>query len=133
MRLPLATFVLIAVMALTACGGAVPVDLVPATPAGGESTAPPMGGGPGVVAPVFLDATTTTAEVAVGRFIVFNVDKPASWTMTADPADLVVLTPGSESADLVTNPGAETKAAGSVTVTLKNTAGDTLVFTITIK
>ena len=87
-----------------------------------------------VIGPVFLDAAQTSAEVVVGRTLVFNVEDPGAWTMAADPADLVELTPGGEKDGATFNPGAAALAAGSVTVTLTNgTSGEVLTFAITIK
>jgi hypothetical protein len=83
---------------------------------------------------VFLDAAQTSAEVTVGRTLVFNVEDPGAWTMAADPADLVELTPGGEKDGATFNPGAAALAAGSVTITLTNgTSGEVLTFAITIK
>jgi hypothetical protein len=66
--------------------------------------------------------------------VVFNVEDPGAWTMTADPADLVQLTPGGELDGATFNPGAATLAPGSVTVTLTNGgSGEVLTFAITIK
>ena len=99
---------------------------------GGESESP--SGSTQVIGPVILDATQTSAEVALGRTVVFNVEDPGAWTMTADPADLVQLTPGGELDGATFNPGAATLAAGSVTVTLTNGgSGEVLTFAITIK
>jgi len=99
---------------------------------GGASASP--SGSTQVFGPVILDATQTSAEVAVGRTVVFNVEDPGAWTMTADPADLVQLTPGGELDGATFNPGAATLAAGSVTVTLTNGgSGEVLTFAIMIK
>jgi hypothetical protein len=66
--------------------------------------------------------------------VVFNVEDPGAWTMAADPADLVELTPGGELDGATFNPGAAALAAGSVTITLTNgTSGEVLTFAITIK
>ena len=99
---------------------------------GGASESP--SGSTQVIGPVFLDATQTSAEVAVGRTLVFSVEDPGAWAMAADPADLVELTPGGEKDGATFNPGAAALAAGSVTVTLTNgTSGEVLTFEITIK
>jgi len=87
-----------------------------------------------VIGPVILDATQASAEVAVGRTVVFNVEDPGAWTMAADPADLVELTPGGEKDGATFNPGAAALAAGSVTITLTNgMSGEVLTFAITIR
>ena len=86
-----------------------------------------------VIGPVILDSTQTSADVTVGRTIVFNVENPAAWTLSADPADLVQLTPGGESGGATFNPGATALAVGSVTITLTNeTSGEVLTFAISI-
>ena len=87
-----------------------------------------------LVGPVILDATQTSAEVAVGRTVVFNVKDPGTWTLAADPANLVELTVGGERDGATFNPGATALAVGNVSVTLKqSTSGETLTFTLTIK
>ena len=99
---------------------------------GGASESP--SGSTQVIGPVILEATQTSAEVTVGRTVVFNVEDPGAWTMAADPADLVELTPGGELDGATFNPGATALAAGSVTITLTNgTSGEVLTFEITIK
>ena len=87
-----------------------------------------------VIGPVIVEPTQTSAEVTVGRTVVFNVEDPGAWTMAADPVDLVELTPGGELDGATFNPGATALAAGSVTITLTNgTSGEVLTFEITIK
>ena len=100
----------------------------------GSTVSPSPSGSTQIVGPVILDATQTSAEVAVGRTIVFNVEKPGEWTLAADPAGLVELTAGGEKDGATFNPGATTLATGSVTVTLTNgTSGEVLTFALTIK
>lgn len=99
---------------------------------GGASESP--SGSAQVIGPVILEPTQASAEVTVGRTVVFNVEDPGAWTMAADPADLVELTPGGELDGATFNPGAAALAAGSVTITLTNgTSGEVLTFEITIK
>ena len=99
---------------------------------GGASESP--SGSAQVIGPVILEPTQASAEVTVGRTVVFNVEDPGTWTMAADPADLVELTPGGELDGATFNPGATALAAGSVTITLTNsTSGEVLTFAITIK
>ena len=101
---------------------------------GGSSASESPSGSTQVIGPVILDAAQTSAEVTVGRTLVFNVEDPGAWTMAADPADLVELTPGGEKDGATFNPGAAALAAGSVTITLTNgTSGEVLTFAITIK
>ena len=99
---------------------------------GGASESP--SGSAQVIGPVILEPTQTSAEVTVGRTVVFNVEDPGAWMMAADPADLVELTPGGELDGAIFNPGATALAAGNVTITLTNgTSGEVLTFEITIK
>ncbi len=99
---------------------------------GGASESP--SGSAQVIGPVILEPTQASAEVTVGRTVVFNVEDPGAWTMAADPADLMELTPGGELDGATFNPGAAALAAGSVTITLTNgTSGEVLTFEITIK
>jgi hypothetical protein len=99
---------------------------------GGASESP--SGSTQVVGPVILDPTQASAEITVGRTVVFNVEDPGAWTMAADPADLVELTPGGELDGATFSPGAAALAAGNVTITLTNgTSGEVLTFAITIK
>ena len=101
---------------------------------GGSSASESPSGSTQVIGPVILDPTQASAEVTVGRTVVFNVEDPGAWTMAADPADLVELTPGGELDGATFNPGAAALAAGSVTVTLTTgTSGEVLTFVITIK
>jgi hypothetical protein len=54
--------------------------------------------------------------------------------MSADPADLVELTPGGELDGATFNPGAAALATGNVTITLTNgSSGEVLTFEIAIK
>lgn len=103
---------------LAACGGS-------AAP-----TAQPIGGD--IVAPVILDATQTSATVKTGWFIVFNLDDPASWKLSADKPELVELVPGTDDGSMVTNPGAKALKAGDVKITLDN-GTEQIVYAITIQ
>ena len=86
-----------------------------------------------VIGPIILDATQTSAAIPVGRTVVFNVEDPGAWALTAEPTDLVALTAGGEQGGATFNPGAETLAPGTVEVTLTNAAtGETLTFQLTI-
>jgi hypothetical protein len=100
---------------------------------GSTASASPIGSTQ-VIGPVILDATKTSGEVGVGNMVVFNVEDPGAWTLAADPAALVELSPGGEKDGATFNPGATALAAGSVTVTLTNgTTGEVLAFSLTIK
>jgi hypothetical protein len=83
---------------------------------------------------VILDANQTSAELTVGRTVVFNVATPGAWTLAADPEGLVELTPGGKKAGAIFNPGATALSAGDVIITLTNgETGETLSFSISIK
>jgi hypothetical protein len=115
----LASLAFVLAIALSGCGGAA------ATP-----TAQPIGGD--IMAPLILDATTTTGTIKVNQFVVFNVDDPASWSLTADKPDLVELVPGKDDGSSVSNPGAKGLKAGVVKIGLEN-GSQSLVYTITIE
>jgi hypothetical protein len=101
---------------------------------GGGAVSPAPSESAQVIGPVILDPTQTTAEVALGRTVVFNVEDPGAWTLSAEPADLVELTQGGEQDGASFKPGALPLAAGSVTVSLTHgTSGEVLTFTLTIK
>jgi hypothetical protein len=115
--------VLLAGLLVAACSGTPSPSPVPSgSPAGGE-----------VVGPVILDAETTSASVTVGRWVVFNVDDPTTWEISAAPEGVVKVQKGYDDGSAVFNPGAEALKAGVATVTLTNPAGDTLVYTITVQ
>ena len=110
--------------------------LVAGCGSGSPSPSPVPSGAPasaGIVGPVILDAQTTSATVAVGRMVVFNVQNPESWAVSADPAGVVSVQKGYSDGSATFNPGAEAVAAGTATVTLTSAAGDKLVFTITVQ
>jgi len=117
----------LAIAATVAACGASGATAVPSNPPAASGA----GGDAGVIAPTILDASATTAQVKVGWFVVFKLDDPAAWTMSADKAGLVELTPGTADGTMVTNPGARALAAGTVKVTLVN-GKTTLVYTLTI-
>jgi hypothetical protein len=115
--------VLLACLSLAACGGTTPPTPAPS----GSPT------GAGLVGPVILDAQTTSATVAVGRMVVFNVDDPETWAISAVPDGVVKVQAGYNDGSATFNPGAEALAPGVATVTLTNPAGDKLEFTITVE
>jgi uncharacterized protein YceK len=117
---------LMASLLLAACGSST-------SPSAATSSAPADSAGAGIVGPVILDADHTSASVAVGRMVVFNVDNPESWAISADPQGIVKVQQGANDGSAIFNPGAEALAPGTATVTLSNPSGDTLVFTITVE
>ena len=119
---------LLAGLFLAACGGTTSATTAPPSigPAGS-----PTGGE--LVGPVILDAQNTSATVTVGRMVVFNVDNPETWEISADPEGVVKVQKGYNDGSATFNPGAEALKAGKATVTLTNPAGDKLVFMITVE
>jgi hypothetical protein len=113
---------LLACLFLVACGGTASSGGPSGSPAGAE-----------LVGPVILDAQTTSATVDVGRMVVFNVDDPETWAISADPEGVVKVQEGYDDGSATFNPGAEALAPGIATVTLTNPAGDRLEFTITVE
>ena len=111
-----------------ACGG---TPSPSATPVSAASSGAPAGAG--VIGPVILDAQTTSATVAVSRLVVFNVDDPTTWEISANPEGVVKVQKGYTDGSATFNPGAEALKPGKATVTLANPAGEKLVFTITVE
>ena len=114
---------LLAGLFLVACGGT-------SSQSPAASGAPPGGE---IVGPVILDAQNTSATVTVGRMVVFNVDNPETWEISAEPDGVVKVQKGYNDGSATFNPGAEAVKPGKATVTLSNPAGDKLVFTITVE
>ncbi len=115
---------LVAGLLVAACGSGSPsASPIPSSSAAGGQ----------VVGPVILDTQTTAATVTVGRMVVFRVDNPETWEITADPAGVVKVQKGYVDGSASFNPGAEAIASGTATVTLTSPAADALVFTITVE
>lgn len=119
---------LLACLFLVACGGG-------ASPSPAQPSAAPSGSpaGAGLIGPVILEGETTSATVAVGRMVVFKVDDPETWAISADPEGIVKVQAGYNDGSATFNPGAEALAPGVATVTLTNPAGDKLEYTITVE
>jgi hypothetical protein len=116
MRL-VASLALVFAIALSACGATSPSP----SPIGGD-----------IVAPVILDSTQTTGTITVGGFVVFNLDNPTSWKLSADKPDLVELIAGTDDGSSVSNPGAKGLKVGDVKITLDD-GSQQIVYNITIK
>ena len=117
---------------LTACGSSGGGSS--SSSAASSSAAPtPDQGGAGMIGPVIVEPGQTTAEAAVGRVVTFNVDDVTAWTIeSSDPAVLAV-TPGKDDGSAQFLPGGEALAAGTATVTLKNSgSGEEWVVTVTV-
>lgn len=114
---------LVAVLTLGACGGT--------TEPGG--TGEP--GGAQVIGPVVIDATTTTATVAVGRVVTFNLEDPAAWTITTASSNgaTVEVSIGDVREGVAFNPGVTALTAGTIVVTLSHPDGTSIDFTLTIE
>lgn len=121
---------LVAGLLVAACSSGSPTN-APAPSASPIPSAPASGAE--LVGPVILDPQTTSATVTVGRMVVFKVDNPETWAISADPAGVVKVQKGANDGSATFNPGAQAVAPGKATVTLANPAGDKLVFTITVK
>lgn len=131
LALPLA-----AALLLAACGTAETASPVTTDPATGIEipTGSPTASAPTVIAPLILDATTTSGSVAVGNTVVFNLADPAGWSLSADRPELVLLKSGLDDGSMVLNPGATALAAGTVVVTATGADGETTIeFTIEIR
>ena len=111
---------LLAALALGACGGTT------------ETTTP---GGAEVIGPVVIDATTTTATVAVGRVVTFNLEDPAAWTVstTSSNGATVEVSIGDVRDGATFNPGVTALTAGTIVVTLDHPDGTSIDFTLTIE
>jgi hypothetical protein len=122
------TGLLIAGIFLAGCG-------TTSSPSAAAPSADSTGSSPGVeiVGPVILDAQHTSATVPVGRMVVFKVDNPETWDISAKPEGVVKVQKGVNDGSATFNPGAEALTPGEATVTLTDSAGDTLVFTVTVE
>ena len=112
--------ILLAALAVGACGGATETD----TPGGAQ-----------VIGPVVIDATTTTATVAVGRVVTFNLEDPAAWTVstTSSNGATVEVSIGDVRDGVTFNPGVTALTAGTIVVTLDHPDGTSIDFTLTIE
>ncbi len=115
--------ILLAALAVGACGGT--------TDPGGTDTP----GGAQVIGPVIIDATTTTATVAVGRVVTFNLEDPAAWTIstTSSNGATVEVSIGDVREGVTFNPGVTALTAGTIVVTLDHPDGTSIDFTLTIE
>ena len=86
-----------------------------------------------VIGPIILGANDATTAVTVGRTIVFDVEDPADWEVTAEPEGLVEISLGGTTGGAVFNPGVTATNPGEVRVTLRRTStGETRVHEISI-
>lgn len=117
----------IAVLAGCSASGSSSMDQA-ATPASSAE----VSDGAGMLPPVIVEPTATTAEAKVGDTVVFNVDKLAGTTISTSTPDLVELTQGGEQDGAEFNPGAKALAAGTAVVTVTNPDSSMRDVTITI-
>lgn len=115
--------ILLAALAVGACGGT--------TDPGGTDTP----GGAQVIGPVVIDATTTTATVAVGRVVTFNLEDPAAWMVstTSSNGATVGVSIGDVREGVTFNPGVTALTAGTIVVTLDHPDGTSIDFTLSIE
>jgi hypothetical protein len=115
--------ILLAALAVGACGGA--------TDPGGTDTP----GGAQVIGPVVIDATTTTATVAVGRVVTFDLEDPADWTIstTSSNGATVEVSVGDVRDGATFNPGVTALTVGTIVVTLDHPDGTSIDFTLSIE
>ena len=112
--------ILLAALAVGACGGATETD----TPGGAQ-----------VIGPVVIDATTTTATVAVGRVVTFDLEDPADWTIstTSSNGATVEVSVGDVRDGATFNPGVTALTVGTIVVTLDHPDGTSIDFTLSIE
>lgn len=96
---------------------------------GAIGTLPP---GSQLGAPFMLGPDAAGATVPLGAFIVFALPDPATWRIAASPEGIVTVRPGSDDGQMVTSPGAQAIAAGTVIVTLTDPAGEAHEYEIVV-
>lgn len=75
-----------------------------------------------MIGPVIVLPHQSEASVEVGRMVVINVDSPTETVISTDRPDLLELSQGRYDGSAWFNPGAQTLAAGTATITV--TQGD---------
>ena len=115
---------------LTACGGSSESTTSSSAAAPSEST----GGEAGMIGPVIVEPGQTTAEVAVGRVITFNVDDVMAWMISSSDEAVLAVTAGKDDGSAQFLPGGEARAPGTAEVTLTNmdNTDETWVVTVTV-
>ena len=103
------------------------------SPSGDGSMSPTPTETTQVVAPTILTKENASAVVKIGSTVVFSVEQPETWTLSASDPNLVELTAGKNEGGMVTNPSALVRAAGSVLVTLTDPSGDEIIFELVIE
>lgn len=114
---------------LTACGSSSSDTTSSSAPAPA-----PTDEGAQVIGPVIVEPGQTAVDVAVGRFVTFNVDDVMAWTISSSDEAVVAVTAGKDDGSAQFLPGGEALAPGTAEITLTNmdNAEDKWVVTVTV-
>ncbi|MBM3689784.1 MAG: hypothetical protein FJW80_09060 [Actinobacteria bacterium] len=113
----------IAAAGLIAVAGAGVLSACGSSGGGSESSsaAPaPTDEGAQVIGPVIVEPGQTSAEVAVGRVVTFNVDDVMAWMISSSDEAVLKVTAGKDDGSAQFLPGGEALAPGTAEVTLTN-------------
>jgi hypothetical protein len=106
-------------------GGAASAPLTPNAPKSGEES------GTQVLPPIMVDEVSTEASLPMTNTLVFNLTNPGAWTFTADPGDLLEITPGGDQGTYTTNPSAKPLKPGVAKV-IASDGRQKITFMITV-
>ena len=114
---------------LTACGSSSSDTTSSSAPAPA-----PTDEGAQVIGPVIVEPGQTAVDVAVGRFVTFNVDDVTAWTISSSDEAVVAVTAGKDDGSAQFLPGGEALAPGTAEITLTNmdNTEDKWVVTVTV-
>ena len=114
---------------LTACGSSGSDTTSSSAPAPA-----PTDEGAQVIGPVIVEPGQTAVDVAVGRFVTFNVDDVMAWTISSSDEAVVAVTAGKDDGSAQFLPGGEALAPGTAEITLTNmdNTEDKWVVTVTV-
>ena len=73
-----------------------------------------------MIGPVIVEPGTTTAEIAVGRTMTFNVADPTLWMISSSDQEVMTVTAGKDNGSAVFLPGGEALKAGTTEIVLTN-------------
>lgn len=86
-----------------------------------------------MIGPVIVEPGQTTAEVAVGRVITFNVDDVMAWMISSDNEAVLTVEAGKDDGSAQFLPGGTPVAPGTAEVTLTQMdTGEEWVVTVTV-
>ena len=87
-----------------------------------------------MIGPVLVEPGQTAVDVAVGRFVTFNVDDVTAWTISSSDEAVVAVTAGKDDGSAQFLPGGEALAPGTAEITLTNmdNTEDKWVVTVTV-